>query len=192
MSNKRQLSAEEKAMAAAMKAAIAAIPGMTEERLGVEVGVSQGAISHWTGGRLPVPAIRAPKVAASLGFADPAQISVAYRNVTGFKVAEDAPIYRVRAMHLDPTKIAETVTALRIVFARRGAVYEIASPPDAEIFIQAYAIRELMPKNIKQDDLIERVASIVPIRGKDIGRSDDIQAGRTHRGATRKRTGGKA
>lgn len=191
MSNKRQLTQEEFAIAARLKAAIAAIPGMTEERLGAEIGVSQGAVSHWTGARLPVPAIRAPAVAAVLGIADPSEISVAYRGVVQFKVSEDAPTYKVRAA-LDPTKIAETVTALRIVFARRGVVYDITSPADAEIFTAAYAIRELMPMDVDQNDLVEQVAKIVPIRGNDVGRNDDSKAGRAHRSSPRKRAGNKA
>lgn len=192
MSKKRALTPEEIAMASRLKAAIATIPGMTEERLGAEVGVSQGAVSHWTGARLPVPAIRARAVANALGIADPTEISVAYRAVTRSKVAEDASPYRTHSI-LDPTKIAETVTALRIVFARRGAVYEISSPADAEIFTAAYAIRELLPDGVDQDDLVEEVARVVPIRGNEVGRSENSKASRPHRGATdRERAGNKA
>jgi DNA-binding transcriptional regulator YdaS (Cro superfamily) len=192
MSKKRQLTPEEIVMASRLKAAIASIPGMTEERLGADIGVSQGAVSHWTGARLRVPAVRARAVAAALGIADPAEISAAYREVTRSKVAEEAPVYRTHAT-LDPTKIAETVTALRIVFARRGAVYDITSPADAEIFTAAYAIRELMPEDVDQDDLVEEVAKVVPIRGNEVGRSENSKAGRAHRSAAnRERAGTKA
>jgi len=192
MSKKRELTPEEIAIAARLKAAIASIPGMTEERLGVDVGVSQGAVSHWTGARLPVPAIRARAVADALGIADPAEISVAFREVTRSKVAEEAPHYRTHPA-LDPSKIAETITALRIIFARRGAVYEIASAEDAEIFAAAYAIRELMPEEVDQEELVEQMARVVPIRGNEIERSDHRKTGRAHRGAAnRERIGTKA
>lgn len=81
MSNKRPLTAEEKAMAARMKAIIASTRDMTEESVADAVGVTQGQISHWTGGRLPVPARRAPALASALGIADPGEISLAYRAI---------------------------------------------------------------------------------------------------------------
>lgn len=81
MSNKRPLTAEEKAIAARMRAIIASSKELTEESVAEIVGVSQGQISHWTGGRLPVPAKRAHDLAAALGITDPAEISIAFREI---------------------------------------------------------------------------------------------------------------
>lgn len=84
MTNKRPLTAEEKQMARLMKGCIANSGGaLTQESVGAAVGVSQGQISHWTDGRLPVPVKRAPALAAALGIDDPARISVAYRQAFG-------------------------------------------------------------------------------------------------------------
>src|SRR5690348_4209312 len=81
MSKKRPLTTEEKAMASRMKAIFAADRDRTEENAAVSVGVTQGQISHWTSGRLPVPAKRAPALAAYLGIDNPGEISVAYREL---------------------------------------------------------------------------------------------------------------
>lgn len=68
-------------MAALMRSIIASTPDLTEEKVAIEVGVTQGQVSHWTGGRLPVPARRAAKLAQALGIHEPAQISIAYREI---------------------------------------------------------------------------------------------------------------
>lgn len=98
MSNKRPLTAEEKAMAARMKAIIASSREITEESVADAVGVTQGQVSHWTGGRLPVPAKRAQALAAALGIADPGEISLAYRDIakTSGPEADWADIIGVR------------------------------------------------------------------------------------------------
>ncbi len=77
MSAKRPLTPEEKSIAARLRSIIAANPDLTEEGVASTVGVTQGQVSHWTGGRLPVPARRA----AALGIGDPSEISVAYREI---------------------------------------------------------------------------------------------------------------
>ena len=116
MSNKRPLTAEERRMAALMKSVIAKSQGaLTQESVGAAVGVTQGQVSHWTDGRLPVPAKRAPALAAALGIDDPARISVAYRDTFGEKPgAADWPEvmgYKVHASLGDgavPDEYAET------------------------------------------------------------------------------------
>lgn len=107
MSNKRPLTDEELAMAATVKAAIAATPGMTEERLGELAGVSQGAVSHWTGGRLPIPAGRAGRVADALGINDPGSISIAYREIVGGRHSQ--------SVRLDPDIVRAVARAVQDV-----------------------------------------------------------------------------
>lgn len=82
MTNKRPLTAEEKTIAKRMKSIIASDPHLTEESVGASIGVSQGQISHWTGGRLPVPATRAAALAKALGIKDASEISLAYRKIS--------------------------------------------------------------------------------------------------------------
>ena len=79
---KRQLTREEKDMAAKMKAAIAGDRDRTEDGAALAAGVTQGQVSHWTNGRLAVPAKRAPALAGYLGL-KPEDISVAYRELMG-------------------------------------------------------------------------------------------------------------
>lgn len=94
-----------------------------------------------------------------------------------------------QTLRLNPTMIAETVSALRIVYARRGVIFDAAAEADATIFIAAYRVRERMPRAISQTDLVERVADVVSIKGAGDGRSDGVQVGGVDRGSTRKRAG---
>lgn len=79
---RRKLSREEIEIAARLRDTIKSRDDLTEESVGDAVGVSQGQVSHWTGGRLPVPAKRASALASALGIDDPGKISVAYRELS--------------------------------------------------------------------------------------------------------------
>lgn len=141
-------------MAATVKAAIASIPDMTEEHLGVIVGVSQGQISHWTGARLPIPASRAARVADALHISDPGSISVAYREIVGHRHSQ--------SVRLDPAMVAQTHRALKRRFAKSGG-YDIEKHP--ELFVEAYAIRvgivgASVPQNVF--DLVIEHANLTP------------------------------
>src|SRR5690242_10867528 len=116
MSTKRPLTPEEREMAAKLKARIASIPGMTEERVGAELGVSQGAVSHWTGARLPVPASRAAKLAAILQFDDPSEISVAYREIVEGAPAKAATHQDSQAVRLDHDIVNGVARAMHEVY----------------------------------------------------------------------------
>jgi hypothetical protein len=78
---KRQLTPEEKTIAKRLKAIFKASPDRTEEAAGAACGVGQAQVSHWTGGREPIPAKRAAAFAAYMGIDDPGEISVAYREL---------------------------------------------------------------------------------------------------------------
>lgn len=117
MTNKRALNAEEKAIAKRLKAIIAADPNLTEESVGVQVGVSQGQVSHWTGGRLPVPAARAAALAKAVGIENPGEISLAYRRInTSSGVKEAAHTYSAPSEHALGDLQAE-VASLKAVLA---------------------------------------------------------------------------
>lgn len=87
------LSAEEIRIAARIKAAIANIPGLTEELVGTALGVTQGQISHWSNGRLRVPADRAADLARVLDIADPGELSIAFRKLQAQGVREPMATY---------------------------------------------------------------------------------------------------
>jgi hypothetical protein len=109
MTTKRPLTAAERAIAKRLKSIIASNPDLTEEAVGVHVGVSQGMVSHWTGGRNPVPARRAAKLAEALGIEYPGEISLEYRQINPPRhqgVAEPQPIY-------DPAPPSDELAALR-------------------------------------------------------------------------------
>ncbi|MGH8158397.1 MAG: hypothetical protein ACREPQ_09765 [Rhodanobacter sp.] len=114
-------------MAAIIKAAINAIPGLTEERLGELLGVSQGQVSHWTGARLPVAWKRAADLAAAIGIEDPASISVAYREV----MAKTATQQQSHVLRHDLEIIRDVAQALRDT----GLIYEEDMP---NLFVKAY------------------------------------------------------
>jgi hypothetical protein len=141
MSNKRDLTPEEVAMAARLKAAIAAIPGMTEESLGAELGVSQGAVSHWTGARLPVPAKRAPKLALLLGFDDPGEISTAYRAVVAMAAEPSAPSHSHHA-RLDPEIVSSAQQALAEMYKANGRTYHGDDVARFVLLYEKYASRK--------------------------------------------------
>lgn len=117
MTNKRPLTAEEKVIAKRLKSIIAADPNLTEESVGVHVGVSQGQISHWTNGRLAVPAARAVKLAGAMGISDPRDISLAYRRIAPTGVKESAGTYT--------TPLEQTVIELQTEIASMKAVMAV-------------------------------------------------------------------
>lgn len=76
---RRALTAEELRIAERIRTIISATDGLTEGIVAEVVGVSPGQISHWSSGRLAVPARRAPALAKALGIDDPGELSVEYR-----------------------------------------------------------------------------------------------------------------
>lgn len=144
MSNKRPLTAEEKTMAARIKAAIVKDSYLTEEIVGAKLGVTQGQVSHWTGGRLPVPATRAAALAEILNIADPADISLKYRALVPKGVRDTAAHYDV-----PPDQIAEMrreLDALRAVVAVVLTVSTIHRP--AEVADVAKRLHRHIPKRL--------------------------------------------
>lgn len=166
MKEKTPLTASQKAIAARLKAAIAADQDMTEERLGEIVGVSQGQISHWTNARHPVPAKRARALAAALGFDDPGEVSEAFRALN-VPASPDQGTGSQPA-RLDPDMLAETAKAIRLWYERRGEVYSIEDDPAR--FMLVYEKREKLPAVPTPDNLVEfgvELAEILSDRGED-------------------------
>ena len=143
MSKKRPLTDFELAIAKRLKSAIASSANLTEERVGAELGISQGAVSHWTNGRLPVPAKRAQKLAHILGIDDPAEISIAYRDISRHGRDDHRSISKIRsgpasAVAMDPETLSETMTMLIERDHKADWVTFIREQP--ERFIEAYEV----------------------------------------------------
>lgn len=179
MSKKRPLTDEEKAMAAKMKAAIANTPGLTEEIVGAHMGVTQGQISHWTGGRLPVPARRATALAQILGIRDPGEISLQYRAVAPRSVRE-APAVYVGGGEDVVADLRQEVAALRLVIATMLTVSTAHRP--AEVADVAKRLRRHTPVRLGRGfvgELLETLDKAVP--------PDTAAAGPKHRSGSTSR-----
>lgn len=150
MSNKRPLTAEEKAMADRMKAVFEANPQLTQEAVGAAVGVTQGTVWQWIRGEMPVSAKRAPALAEALGIQDPAEISIAYRDIAPSHgtsrpefVARSAggsiQLIENKASHtprFDLDSIVDAAWALGQAFAAKKLPYHLEDHP--EYFLQVY------------------------------------------------------
>jgi transcriptional regulator with XRE-family HTH domain len=157
--------------------AIRIAANLTQEQLAHACGYSgQSRIGNYESSqpkaRQPKPD-ELPRIAAALG------VSV------GELFGEPAPLQQSQSVRLGVSMIAETVKALRIIFARRGAVYDIATEADAAIFIEAYGLRVKMPAAVSQEDLLVQMGTVVPIGGNEDGRSNGLQVG----GVDRKKAG---
>jgi DNA-binding transcriptional regulator YdaS (Cro superfamily) len=187
MSNKRPLTTEEIRMAARIKAAIAGIPGMTEERIGGELGVSQSAVSHWTGARLPVPARRAAPLAAVLGIADPGEISVAYQELVAGGAA--APQSQSQPMRLDPERMAELATVLDERWKHVPGGFDLRNEDHAAHFVHCYGLYVNMKERPTPENVVRFSAALSTPQGasKD-ERSKNVPAQGTARPGVRKGT----
>lgn len=155
---KRPLTAEEKQMAAVMKAAIAANPDLTEESVGAQVGVSQGQISHWTGGRLPVPSGRAIKLASALGIDDPSSISVAYRELQ-LQAARGESIGHEMRPDLEIARLQNDVESMRRVIAVMATVMMSHRPAEGASVVRA--LKKHVPvKFVRQGFVHELLATL--------------------------------
>jgi len=101
---------------------------------------------------------------------------------------EIAPDGRSQSARLEPAKVAETVMALRNVFATRGSDFDVAEDP--ELFVLAYGIREQMSPVPSTEELIDfgiKLADMIPMGGDENGRNDGTEAGAADRVKARKR-----
>lgn len=151
MSNKRPLSPDEIRMAERMKSIIAKDPNLTEESVGVQMGVTQGQISHWTGGRLPVPAKRALKLATILGIDDPSEISLAYRELAGRMSSGEAQEVEVEP-DLAIARLQNDVHSLRIVLSVMATV--MLSHRPAEGAAVARALKKHVPAKFARQGFV--------------------------------------
>lgn len=95
-----------------------------------------------------------------------------------------------QSARLDAAKVAETVMALRKVFATRGSDFDVAEDP--ELFVLAYGIREQMSPVPSTEELIDfgmRLADMTPQGGNENERNDGFPARATHRVKAEKRRG---
>lgn len=155
---KRPLTAEEKAMAVRMRTIIASDPGLTEEGVGAIVGVSQGQISHWTSGRLPVPAKRALKLAAALSIDDPGEISVAYRDVVS-RAKAAPPGVDERRPDLMIARLENDIDALR--YALGAIVTAMTAHRPAEAGDVARALRKHVPAKFVKRGYVHELLSVL-------------------------------
>ena len=87
---------------------------------------------------------------------------------------------RSQPERLDARKIAETAKALRIVFARRGATFDIEK--DADIFVVAYELRLQLPDRLTDEDMLDFGLEMADkAHGSVYGREDRDDAGSADR-----------
>ncbi|GAP66823.1 putative phage repressor [Mizugakiibacter sediminis] len=156
--SKRPLTPEEKAIARRIKAAIASDPNLTEESVGAQVGVTQGQVSHWTNGRLPVPAARAIKLASVLGIDDPAEISLAYREIAA-KAAAGSAVAEGPAPGLASARVENDIDALRYALAAMVTVMVVHRP--AEAADVARALRKHVPAKFVRQGYIHELLKVL-------------------------------
>lgn len=156
MSNKRPLTAEEKAMADRMKAIFEANPNLTQEAVGAAVGVTQGTVWQWIRGEMPVSAKRAPALAEALGIEDPSEISVAYRDISGAP-STSTQVHVLKASHasrFNPRILAATHKALRELYDEElHSSFNIEEEP--EQFLLAYELHSALDKKAPGADPVE-------------------------------------
>ncbi len=153
---KRALTAEEKAIAKRLKLIFKTSPDRTEEAAGEACGVSQGQVSHWTGGREPVPAKRAAAFAAYMGVADPGEISVGYREA---------------ALPASPSGEARQVDELRHIMSAMTTVMLAYRQHEGDAFLQ---LLRKIPTRADPDsyarELIEVLERALGVSSRPVGR----------------------
>lgn len=183
---KRQLSPEERDMAARIKAIIAARPDLTEQRVGEMLGgLSQGAISHWTGARGAVPAKHAATLAAILGIDDPGEISMAFRALSPRSAVAEAPAVYRTGMTIDPEIVRDVARALHKVYSESGRSYSLEDEP--ERFAMLYEVAAAAGDGAAPDNMVRLMIkqdAKIGVSNKD-GESTRVPTG----GTTQKRHG---
>lgn len=177
MTKKRPLNAEELAIAERLKSIIARNPDLTEEAVGAKLGVSQGQISHWTGGRLPVPAIRAAALAKELGIADPGEISIAWRKINATSLVRDPPAYY--EVPGDPADLRAEIEALKATLAIMIAVATQHRPIEGGDL--ARRLRKHVPARLLQHGFVHEVLQTLDSAARDRTARRPTQAGTTNR-----------
>lgn len=156
-SRKPSLTAEEKEIAAFIKATIANTPGLTEEIVGNAVGVTQGQISHWSGGRLRVPAERAPALAQALGVDDPGRLSLPFRKLQAHGVREQPAPYGTRDEEISALRRElDAVRALVVCILTIGATHRPVEAADVVHRIR----KQLHPSLAKEATVAETLKTI--------------------------------
>lgn len=157
--------------------------GLTQEQLAHACGFAgQSRIANYEG---TGPHAREPSLAEVPVIAHALGVSV------GELFGEPAPLTQSQAARLDPAKVAETVKALRTVFARRGATFDVEADP--ELFVAAYAVREEMEEAPSPENLIEfgmKLADMAQGISSD-ERGNGLPSGSTHRAKAGKRASAK-
>lgn len=157
MSKKRALTPEEKRMAARIKAAIKSTPDLTQEKVAIAMGVSQGQVSHWSDGRLPVPPARAPKLASILGFADGSEISVAYRDLQIKSAqAEGAP---PQPLDVEVSRLRLEVDTLRAILLATAAVMRDHRPAEGAELLRV--LGKTIPLPLSKRPLLNELKTIL-------------------------------
>ncbi|WP_161596256.1 helix-turn-helix domain-containing protein [Rhodanobacter glycinis] len=167
-------------MAALIKSRLDAIPGMTQDSLGEQLGVSQGMVSHWVDGRSAVTAKRARALANALGIDDPALISVDYREIVGPVSASVGTSEESLALRLDTStilKIVETFEVVQEMYKDEGRVYDIEAEP--ERFYEAMTTYDQLPEGQTLSEFVKlskQVHWISPQGATSYGRGKEVPA----------------
>jgi len=165
MTKKRALSPLELSAADALALALSRC-GKTQEQVGSDVGVSQGMVWQWANKKLAVPARRARALARAVGVADPADISVDYRNLQLLSSGRgsDEPAAPSSASPLDGLPQAAHKAISQLIHAARlgafpdeawkhisGLVNQIGLPPSPNLADVAKRMRDKTPPSTLND-----------------------------------------
>ena len=159
--SKTPLSAEEVKIAAMIKSTIASTPGLTEEIVGTAMGVTQGQISHWSGGRLRVPAERASALAKALNIDDPGKLSIAFRKLQAQAVKETPPSYAADDELDALRRELDAVRALIVTMLTVGATHRPIEAADVARRIRKHVHPAIVREAVVSETLktIDRLAA---------------------------------
>jgi transcriptional regulator with XRE-family HTH domain len=157
--------------------------GLTQEALALKCGWSgQSRVGNYEAGRGDPPFAELPVLAEALGV----PIGALFEDVS-------SPAETSHSGRIDPTKLAESIAALRQVSEDMGWPYDPVT--NATETALAYEVRCSMPAEPVMADVInfgQRVAEILRRRGGNGGPGDGGQAGGADQKRNAKRTGAKA
>ena len=153
--------------------------GLTQDKMAAKLGGSQGLVSQYLNGKIPL------NFRTLLGFSDALGIApetirtdLPEQVLTG----SSGPASGSQAARLDAVKIAVTARAINRILDRRlkGLTLDITEPLDAELFAEAYAECESMPE-ASEAEMVAVVADLMMARearrGKESEQADGVDRG---------------
>jgi transcriptional regulator with XRE-family HTH domain len=166
----------------------------SQSKMGEALGITQGAVSQYLNGKIPMNYYTLVGFCGLLDIADPKTIrddlpeqAMLTRGIDlDQKTPDTKPQHASQAVELDPDMVAETHQALRLYYRRRGKEYDIERQP--EEFIWAYGLRLDLGDEPSSADLIDFGAKLAErIRKRaEAGRGDQQNEGSKVAGGDRR------